>query len=92
MGQLVQTVHGHLSMGWSLLQNSTLTIEEFHSKLQEATNFPLRPFVIPFLKVTKSFLAGASLRVLSSPPSQVSFSAAQGNGADHQIGLVRAVN
>jgi len=34
-----------------LLQNSTLTIEEFHSKLQEATNFPLRPFVIPFLKV-----------------------------------------
>ena len=32
-------------------QNSTLTIEEFHSKLQEATNFPLRPFVIPFLKV-----------------------------------------
>ncbi len=33
------------------LQNSTLTIEEFHSKLQEATNFPLRPFVIPFLKV-----------------------------------------
>lgn len=32
-------------------QNSTLTIEEFHSKLHEATNFPLRPFVIPFLKV-----------------------------------------
>lgn len=41
-------------MGWSVsLQNSTLTIEEFHSKLQEATNFPLRPFVIPFLKVNK---------------------------------------
>src|SRR4029434_6723076 len=35
-------------------QNSTLTIEEFHSKLQEATNFPLRPFVIPFLKVSVS--------------------------------------
>lgn len=35
-------------------QNSTLTIEEFHSKLQEATNFPLRPFVIPFLKVTSN--------------------------------------
>uniref|UniRef100_A0A8D2MN25 TAFH domain-containing protein n=1 Tax=Zonotrichia albicollis TaxID=44394 RepID=A0A8D2MN25_ZONAL len=33
------------------LVNSTLTIEEFHAKLQEATNFPLRPFVIPFLKV-----------------------------------------
>lgn len=34
-----------------LQQNSTVTIEEFHSRLQEATNFPLRPFVIPFLKV-----------------------------------------
>ncbi|EMP38197.1 Protein CBFA2T2 [Chelonia mydas] len=32
------------------LVNSTVTIEEFHCKLQEATNFPLRPFVIPFLK------------------------------------------
>uniref|UniRef100_H3CVK1 CBFA2/RUNX1 partner transcriptional co-repressor 3 n=1 Tax=Tetraodon nigroviridis TaxID=99883 RepID=H3CVK1_TETNG len=32
------------------LVNSTLTIEDFHSKLHEATNFPLRPFVIPFLK------------------------------------------
>nr|KAF6405625.1 RUNX1 partner transcriptional co-repressor 1 [Rousettus aegyptiacus] len=38
------------------LVNSTLTIEEFHSKLQEATNFPLRPFVIPFLKVLHSSL------------------------------------
>lgn len=36
----------------NLLQNSSLTIEEFHSRLQEATNFPLRPFVIPFLKVS----------------------------------------
>uniref|UniRef100_A0A8C6LTH7 TAFH domain-containing protein n=1 Tax=Nothobranchius furzeri TaxID=105023 RepID=A0A8C6LTH7_NOTFU len=33
------------------LVNSTLTIEEFHTKLHEATNFPLRPFVIPFLKI-----------------------------------------
>lgn len=32
-----------------------MTIEEFHCKLQEATNFPLRPFVIPFLKVTGSW-------------------------------------
>ncbi|CAF0769328.1 unnamed protein product [Brachionus calyciflorus] len=32
------------------LVNSAISIEEFHSKLQEATNFPLRPFVIPFLK------------------------------------------
>ncbi|CAG07089.1 unnamed protein product, partial [Tetraodon nigroviridis] len=34
------------------LVNSTVTIEEFHSRLQEATNFPLRPFVIPFLKAS----------------------------------------
>ncbi|XP_055991559.1 protein CBFA2T3 [Sorex fumeus] len=34
------------------LVNSTLTIEDFHSRLQEATNFPLRPFVIPFLKAS----------------------------------------
>lgn len=33
------------------LVNSTISIEEFHAQLQEATNFPLRPFVIPFLKV-----------------------------------------
>ncbi|EHB05831.1 Protein CBFA2T2 [Heterocephalus glaber] len=32
------------------LVNSTVTIEEFHCKLQEAINFPLRPCVIPFLK------------------------------------------
>ncbi|KAK5603190.1 Protein CBFA2T1 [Crenichthys baileyi] len=37
-------------------QNSTLTIEEFHSKLQEATNFPLRPFVVPFLKANLPLL------------------------------------
>lgn len=47
-------------------QNSTLTIEEFHAKLQEATNFPLRPFVIPFLKVGPSLdTAGASRFVLA---------------------------
>ncbi|XP_061122449.1 protein CBFA2T1 isoform X2 [Syngnathus typhle] len=38
------------------LVNSTLTIEEFHCKLHEATNFPLRPFVIPFLKANLPLL------------------------------------
>nr|XP_058901892.1 protein CBFA2T3 isoform X1 [Kogia breviceps] len=38
------------------LVNSTLTIEEFHSRLQEATNFPLRPFVVPFLKANLPLL------------------------------------
>ena len=37
-----------------MFQNNQLTIEEFHAKLQESTNFPLRPFVIPFLKVRLS--------------------------------------
>ncbi|XP_051789255.1 protein CBFA2T2 isoform X2 [Erpetoichthys calabaricus] len=38
------------------LVNSSITIEEFHSRLQEATNFPLRPFVIPFLKANLPLL------------------------------------
>lgn len=38
------------------LVNSQVTIEEFHCKLQEATNFPLRPFVIPFLKANLPLL------------------------------------
>ncbi|KAG5836142.1 hypothetical protein ANANG_G00251440 [Anguilla anguilla] len=38
------------------LVNSTVTIEEFHARLQEATNFPLRPFVIPFLKANLPLL------------------------------------
>lgn len=59
-------------------QNSTLTIEEFHAKLQEATNFPLRPFVIPFLKVSRPTAAArrplpqaalpASAQACSRPP------------------------
>lgn len=38
------------------LVNSHCSIEEFHAKLQEATNFPLRPFVIPFLKANLPLL------------------------------------
>lgn len=29
-----------------------MSAEEFHSSLQEATNFPLRSFVLPYLKHT----------------------------------------
>jgi len=32
-------------------QNNTVSIEEFHDQLHKTTNFPLRPFVVPFLKV-----------------------------------------
>ena len=38
------------------LVNSTISIEDFHNRLQETTNFPLRPFVIPFLKVNLPLL------------------------------------
>ncbi|XP_030915985.1 protein CBFA2T3 [Geospiza fortis] len=53
--------------------NSTLTIEEFHAKLQEATNFPLRPFVIPFLKATLPLLQRELLhcaRMAKQTPAQ----------------------
>ncbi|XP_030060457.1 protein CBFA2T3 isoform X2 [Microcaecilia unicolor] len=55
------------------LVNSTLTIEEFHSKLQEATNFPLRPFVIPFLKANLPLLQRELLhcaRLAKQTPAQ----------------------
>ncbi|KAG5331069.1 MTG8R protein, partial [Acromyrmex charruanus] len=34
------------------LLSGSMTAEEFHSALQEATNFPLRSFVLPYLKHT----------------------------------------
>ncbi|CAH1778778.1 unnamed protein product [Owenia fusiformis] len=55
------------------LVNSHLSIEEFHSKLQEATNFPLRPFVIPFLKANLPLLQRELLhcaRVAKQTPQQ----------------------
>ncbi|XP_057291257.1 protein CBFA2T1-like isoform X2 [Hydractinia symbiolongicarpus] len=38
------------------LVNNAITVEEFHQQLQDATNFPLRPFVIPFLKANLPLL------------------------------------
>ncbi|KAJ4428185.1 hypothetical protein ANN_24200, partial [Periplaneta americana] len=32
------------------LVSSSISIEEFHHSLQDVTNFPLRPFVVPFLR------------------------------------------
>ncbi|XP_032320481.1 protein CBFA2T3 isoform X5 [Camelus ferus] len=55
------------------LVNSTLTIEEFHAQLQEATNFPLRPFVIPFLKANLPLLQRELLhcaRLAKQTPAQ----------------------
>ncbi|XP_039264825.2 protein CBFA2T2-like isoform X2 [Styela clava] len=44
------------------LVTGTITIESFHDRLQDATNFPLRPFVVPFLKSTLPILQGELLR------------------------------
>lgn len=55
------------------LVNSHLSIEEFHAKLQEATNFPLRPFVIPFLKANLPLLQRELLhcaRIAKQTPQQ----------------------
>ncbi|XP_078735579.1 protein CBFA2T1-like [Lampetra fluviatilis] len=55
------------------LVNSTISIEDFHSKLQEATNFPLRPFVIPFLKANLPLLQRELMlcaRLAKQSPSQ----------------------
>lgn len=70
-------------MRWRPPQNSTLTIEEFHAKLQEATNFPLRPFVIPFLKVRRTCHPLPSPRGPGRPssPGPASFSATLGDRA-----------
>ncbi|CAF0798562.1 unnamed protein product [Adineta ricciae] len=38
------------------LVNNALSVEEFHAKLQATTNFPLRPFALPFLKSTLPIL------------------------------------
>lgn len=32
------------------LVSSSVSIEDFHHKIQEITNYPLKPFVVPFLK------------------------------------------
>ena len=39
-----------LNLVLSVLQSNSITIEEFHHSLQDVTNFPLRPFVVPFLR------------------------------------------
>ncbi|CAF0955621.1 unnamed protein product [Didymodactylos carnosus] len=36
--------------------NNAVSVEEFHAKVQQITNFPLRPFALPFLKTTLPLL------------------------------------
>ncbi|XP_040572568.1 protein CBFA2T1 [Lepeophtheirus salmonis] len=45
---------------------STISINEFHQVLQEVTNFPLRPFVLPFLKSNMPLLIRDVSRIWAS--------------------------
>ena len=57
---------------WSLIltQAGTISVGDFHHVLQEVTNFPLRPFVLPFLKANIPLLArDVAALALRSPPS-----------------------
>ncbi|XP_064467075.1 protein CBFA2T1-like isoform X2 [Ornithodoros turicata] len=64
-----ERVHG-LILG---LVSSTISIEEFHHSIQEITNYPLRPFVVPFLKSHLPLLQAELLhfaRVAKQSPAQ----------------------
>ena len=52
-----------------IFKNSVISIEDFHSRLQETTNFPLRPFVIPFLRANLPLLQKELLHFASSTSS-----------------------
>ena len=45
------------SLFFFLLQAGTISVSDFHQVLQEVTNFPLRPFVLPFLKANIPLLS-----------------------------------
>ena len=54
----------------SLPQAGTISVGDFHHVLQEVTNFPLRPFVLPFLKANIPLLArDVAALALRSPPA-----------------------
>lgn len=38
------------------LVNSHISVEEFHAKVQQAINLPMRPFIIPFVKTNLPLL------------------------------------
>ena len=64
----------------SSLQAGTISVGDFHHVLQEVTNFPLRPFVLPFLKANIPLLSRdvAALAALRSPAAAASSSAGSG--------------
>ena len=55
------------------MQAGTISVGDFHHVLQEVTNFPLRPFVLPFLKANIPLLArDVAALALRSPASAAS--------------------
>lgn len=56
-----------------LLQNSTLSIEDFHQRIQDITRYPLRPYVVSFLRLHLPILQSEverAARLSSQTPSQ----------------------
>jgi runt-related transcription factor 1 len=49
--------------------NSTIAPEDFQRQFQEATNFPLRPFVLPFLKQNLTLLVKELIQISGSGKS-----------------------
>ena len=50
-----------------------MTVNDFHQVLQDVTNFPLRPFVLPFLKANIPLLSReitALAAITNQPPIQ----------------------
>ena len=61
-----------------LVQAGTISVGDFHHVLQEVTNFPLRPFVLPFLKANIPLLArDVAALALRAPPSASAASGCQ---------------
>lgn len=56
----------------NLLQSGGVSVEEFHGSLQEVTHFPLRPFVLPFLRSHLPFLQ-RELQTLARRAAMVSY-------------------
>ncbi|EZA57352.1 hypothetical protein DMN91_003118 [Ooceraea biroi] len=71
------------------LLSGSMTAEEFHSALQEATNFPLRGFVLPYLKHTlPSLQRDLSNAARASNQSCVQFLRSNESAVLEAVGLV----
>lgn len=54
-------------------QGGNITVEEFQARVQEATSYPLRPFVVPFLRANLPLMQAelmALARAVKQNPQQ----------------------